>query len=367
MSRDVLTVGSIMRILLLFRGEYSQWSERFMNYLKEQTDVEAMINSIKNGDQPLSTVTQVSIAGATSSEQPHLKDKSMWSNQEKKIQKIDRLARFLLIQRLPNDTYSLIECNKTAKDLWDTFERHMLGSEYGEQDRKAAVLYKYETFKANEGELLLDTYIRYLQVINDLKKCGYSKDNCELNFKFLNNLQPEWKRYATMTRLNKNLLYINIDALYNILKQNQGNVNGAMKSKKKAVVITSYPLELVAEQTKVSKRKETVVVSSESEGRDDELKNITAFMMTKEETKVDEKKRDMSKVKCYNCKKEDHFAKDCKKAKVKDYEYYKTKMLFTKKEKDEQVLLAEDHAWIEAYMVMMISMKNKTGEIVESS
>nr|GFD04258.1 hypothetical protein [Tanacetum cinerariifolium] len=53
----------------------------------------------------------------------------------------------------------------------------MLGSEYGEQDMKAAVLYEYETFKATEGELLLDTYIRYLKVINDLKKCGYSKDN----------------------------------------------------------------------------------------------------------------------------------------------------------------------------------------------
>nr|GEY62769.1 hypothetical protein [Tanacetum cinerariifolium] len=47
-SRDVLTVGSTMRISLLYRGEYSQWVERLMNYLKEQTDGEAMINSIKN-------------------------------------------------------------------------------------------------------------------------------------------------------------------------------------------------------------------------------------------------------------------------------------------------------------------------------
>nr|GEV80101.1 hypothetical protein [Tanacetum cinerariifolium] len=56
----------------------------------------------------------------------------------------------------------------------------------------------------------------------------------------------------------------------------------------------------------------------------------------------------MSTVKCYNCKKEGHFAKDCKKAKVKDYEYYKTKMLLAKKDKDEQVLLAEVHAWMES-------------------
>nr|GEW34947.1 hypothetical protein [Tanacetum cinerariifolium] len=83
----------------------------------------------------------------------------MWSDQEKIIQKIDPLAGSLLIQRLPNDIYSLIDSNKNAKDLWDARARHMLGSEYGEQDRKAAALYEYETFKATEGELLLDTYI----------------------------------------------------------------------------------------------------------------------------------------------------------------------------------------------------------------
>nr|GEZ50558.1 ribonuclease H-like domain-containing protein [Tanacetum cinerariifolium]GEZ94438.1 ribonuclease H-like domain-containing protein [Tanacetum cinerariifolium] len=162
MSRDVLTVGSTMRIPLLYRGEYSQWVERFMNYLEEQTDGEAMINSIKNGDQPLPRVTQVSIAGTSSTEQPPLKEKSIWSDQEKRIQKINRLARSLLIQGLPNDIYSLIDSNKTANDLWDALARHMLGLEYGEQDRKAAVLYEYETFKATEGELCLtltfDTY-----------------------------------------------------------------------------------------------------------------------------------------------------------------------------------------------------------------
>nr|GEU77408.1 hypothetical protein [Tanacetum cinerariifolium] len=122
MSRDVLTIGSTMGILLLYRGEYSQWVERFMNYLEEQIDGKAMINSIKTGDQPLPRVTQVSIAGTSSTEQPHLKDKSMWSDQEKRVQKIDRLARSLLIQRLPNDIYSLIDSNKTAKDLWDALQ-----------------------------------------------------------------------------------------------------------------------------------------------------------------------------------------------------------------------------------------------------
>nr|GEX55093.1 hypothetical protein [Tanacetum cinerariifolium] len=369
MSRDVLTIGSTIRIPLLYRSEYSQWVERFINYLEEQTDGEAMINSIKNGNQPLPHVTQVSIAGTSSTEQAPLEDKSM--------------------------------CNKTAKDLWDALARHMLGSEYGKQDRKAAVLYEYETFKATEGELLLDTYIRYLQVINNLKKCGYSKDNY---------------------------------------------VNDAMGSKNKIVMVTSDPLALIVEKMKVSKSKEKAVVSSDSEGSvaDDfsELKKITALLakdyeyyktnmfLTKKDKdeqvllaedqawmesssdsdqeinanmvfmaqikkvlfdsktssssadekiskKDDEKKRDMSRVKCYNCKREGHFAKDCKKVKVKDYEYYKTNMFLAKKDKDEQVLLAEDQAWMEsssdsdqeinANMVFMAQIKKVLSDSKTSS
>nr|GEV26487.1 hypothetical protein [Tanacetum cinerariifolium] len=286
-----MILESVKHGLLIWSTIEENKVTRFMNYIEEQTDGEAMINSIKNYDQPLPRVTQVSIAGTTSTEKPPLKDKSMW---------------------------------------------------------KAIVLYEYETFKATEGELLLDTYIRYIQVINDLKKCGYSKDNCELNFKFLNNLQPEWKQYAIMMRQNKNLMDINIDALYNILKQNQGDVNDAMGSKKKIAVLTSDPLALITDKTNVSKIKEKVLVSSDSEGSEADDFKFVKTNTKKVKKKDDEKKRDMSRVKCYNCKKEGHFAKDCKKAKVIDYEYYKTKMLLAKKDKDEQVLLAKDQAWMES-------------------
>nr|GFD18428.1 hypothetical protein [Tanacetum cinerariifolium] len=121
---------------------------------------------------------------------------------------------------------------------WDALERQIRGSKYGEQDKKAAILYEYETFKATKGEQLLDTYLRYLQTINDLKKCGYKKDNCDVN---------DTKGY-----------------------------------KKKVVVVTSNPLALVDEKTIMSKHREKVVVQSESKGSNDEdisdLKKITALL-----------------------------------------------------------------------------------------
>ncbi|GJU92349.1 hypothetical protein Tco_1304772 [Tanacetum coccineum] len=83
------------------------WRERFMNYLVEETDGELLIRFITHGEQPLPVVTQVSLAGT-----------------------IDRLARPLLIQGLPNDIYSLIDNNDIAQELWDALERQMRGSEY---------------------------------------------------------------------------------------------------------------------------------------------------------------------------------------------------------------------------------------------
>nr|GEZ45369.1 hypothetical protein [Tanacetum cinerariifolium] len=197
-----------------------------------------MINSIQNGDQPLPIIAQVSLAGNAQNVPPTLKDLKFWTAKEKKTRMIDRLAISLFIQGLPNDIYSPIDSNETANDLWDALERQMRGSEYGEQDRKAVILYEYETFKAIKGEQLLDIYLRYLQVINDLKKCGYKKENCD--------------------------------------------VNDTLGYKKKAVVVTSDPLALVAKKMEVSKRKKKVVVSSNSEGSgaDDfsKLKKITALL-----------------------------------------------------------------------------------------
>ncbi|GJS38559.1 retrovirus-related pol polyprotein from transposon TNT 1-94 [Tanacetum coccineum] len=261
-------------------------------------DGELLIRSITHCEQPLPVVSQVSLTGTTPNAPPVLKDPKLWTAEEKGIRKIDRLAR------------------------------------------KAAILYEYETFKATKVQLLYK-YLRYLQVINDFKKCGYKKDNCD--------------------------------------------VNDAVGFKKKEVVVTSDLLALVAEKTKVPKSKEKVVVDSNSDESDDEdikdMKKITSLLaivfnrkkyyakltnnnlrissastfankkpkyVKQEDKKEYGKKRDMIKVKCYNFNKEGNFAKDCKKAKVMDYNYYKTKMLLVKKDSDEQVLLVKDQVWLES-------------------
>nr|GEW67912.1 hypothetical protein [Tanacetum cinerariifolium] len=213
MSRDVLTIGSTMRLPLLYRGEYSQWSERFMNYLEEQTNGEEMINSIKNGDQPLPRVTQVSIAKTSSTKQPPLKDKPMWSDQEKKIQKIDRLTRSILIQGLPNEIYSLIDSNKTAKDLWDALARHMLGFEYGEQDRKDVTHNDSEDVAKLINQMTKDFDKKIMKYYNRLKKAYQQSKDFKNQTKFLQEKCDVLKNQTKIFEVKNNDLHEQIKVL----------------------------------------------------------------------------------------------------------------------------------------------------------
>nr|GEY98548.1 helicase [Tanacetum cinerariifolium] len=253
----------------------------------------------------------------------------------------ENLSALLEREGLSNDIYSLIDSNKTAKYLWDAFARHMLGSEYGEQDRKAAVLYEYETFKATEGELLLDTYIRYLQkpivvtsdplaLIAEKTKVSKSKEKVVVSSDSEGSSSDDFSELKKITALLAKAF--NRRKFYSKPTNNNLRTSSSSQSaNKKQEKFYSKPTNnnLRTSSTSQSANKKQEFVKSDNK---------------KVEKKDDEKKQDMRKVKCYNCKKEGHFAKDCKKAKVKDYNYYKTKMLLAKKDSDEQVLLAEDQA-----------------------
>nr|GEZ29332.1 hypothetical protein [Tanacetum cinerariifolium] len=97
----------------------------------------------------------------------------------------------------------------------------MKGSDIGEQEKKAKLFNEWKKFTSTDGKSIESYYHRFMQLMNDLQRNKYFPKNIASNLKFLNNLQPEWKRHVTIVRQTKNLHEADFTQIYDFLKMNQ--------------------------------------------------------------------------------------------------------------------------------------------------
>nr|GEV10962.1 hypothetical protein [Tanacetum cinerariifolium] len=119
----------------------------------------------------------------------------------------------------------------------------MKGSDIEEQEKKAKLFNEWEKFTSTDGESIESYYHRFMQPMNDLKRNKHFPENIASNLKFLNNLQPEWKRHVTIVRQTKNLHEADFTQIYDFLKMNQDEVN-ALRAERLAK--SHDPLALMA-------------------------------------------------------------------------------------------------------------------------
>nr|GEZ69488.1 hypothetical protein [Tanacetum cinerariifolium] len=101
----------------------------------------------------------------------------------------------------------------------------MKGSDIGEQEKKAKLFNECEKFTSTDGESIKSYYHRFMQLMNDLKRNKHFPKNIASNLKFLNNLQPEWKRHVIIVHQTKNLHEADFTQIYDFLKMKQDEVN----------------------------------------------------------------------------------------------------------------------------------------------
>nr|GEX79861.1 hypothetical protein [Tanacetum cinerariifolium] len=82
-------------------------------------------------------------------------------------------------------------------------------------EKKAKLFNEWEKFTSTDGESIESYYHQFMQLMNDLKRNKHFPENITSNIKFLNNLQPEWKRHNG-----------GIQGAQNAGVQSDGNQNG---------------------------------------------------------------------------------------------------------------------------------------------
>ncbi|GKA95449.1 hypothetical protein Tco_0817487 [Tanacetum coccineum] len=109
--------------------------------------------------------------------------------------------------------------------------------------RKQSFSMSWERFTSLEGKSIELYYYLFVKLMNDLDRNQLTPKNIACNLKFLNNLQPKWKRYVTHVHQTKKLQEVDYNQLYDYLKQNHHDVN---KLRAKILTRTHDPLAFMA-------------------------------------------------------------------------------------------------------------------------
>nr|GEY30805.1 hypothetical protein [Tanacetum cinerariifolium] len=156
-------------------------------------------------------------------------DEEVTETDIKRMDTDDQAIQTILLG-LPEDVYAAVDSCEIAKEIWERVRQMMKGSDIWEQEKKVKLFNKWEKFTSTDGESIESYYYRFMKLMNDLKRNKHFLENIASNLKFLNNLQPEWKRYVTIVCQTKNLHKADFTQIYDFLKMNQeenGRIQGA--------------------------------------------------------------------------------------------------------------------------------------------
>ncbi|GKF25165.1 hypothetical protein Tco_0081059 [Tanacetum coccineum] len=109
----------------------------------------------------------------------------------------------------------------------------MVGSDVTSHVRHLRLMDEFDKFAAKVGESLESVYERLTTLVNIIDRNNSHPIPVSINTKFLNCLQPEWRKYVTMVRYYQNGDTISYDVLYDSLVQFKPHVL-TFKAKKAA-------------------------------------------------------------------------------------------------------------------------------------
>ncbi|XP_074342073.1 uncharacterized protein LOC141679478 [Apium graveolens] len=191
-----------MKIPILKKTDYSTWKVNMVIFLESIDD--AYVDIINYGPlYPEKVVAMTPIVPV------HYirKEKSEWSDPEKATMLKDAKVRNIL----HNGTLVI------------------------KKNRRAILVQEYEQFEAKPGEMITDTYDRFLTLLNDFSLVGKEYDKEDSNTKFLRALHEELDTQASIIRHQYDLVQLSLDEVYVMMKthdleiQQRKNRKGQMK------------------------------------------------------------------------------------------------------------------------------------------
>ncbi|GJV67891.1 retrovirus-related pol polyprotein from transposon TNT 1-94 [Tanacetum coccineum] len=261
------------------------------------------------------------------------------------------------------DIYTLINHYQTAKEIWDRFKELIEGTEMTKQERESMLYDELDKFTYDPRESIHSYYLRFDKLINDINMIPMSMTPMQISTKFINHLQPEWSRFVTVAKQARNLHSVTFDQLYAFLKHNERDAKESppLQSYEPTVVqqpSTFQPDTGLAIPTFIptydpiaSLNKAMIFLSlvyrRQSQGYAGNARNNQALGARVINIVGNAGANQPRVIRCYDCNGESHMAKQCIiKKRVKDFEWFKEKMLLAQVQEAEVVLDEEQQDFL---------------------
>nr|GEU65569.1 hypothetical protein [Tanacetum cinerariifolium] len=226
-QQDIYAPGSENHPPMLNKDNYIPWSSRIIRYARSRSNGKMIVDSIENGPyirRMIATPGEPDLHVLVPESFHEQTDEELTENDIKQVDAYDQAIQTILLGLL-EDVYAAVDSCETAKEIWERVRQMMKGSDIREQEKKAKLFNEWEKFTSTDGELIESYYHHFMQFMNDLKRNKHFPENIAANLKFLNNLQPEWKRHVTIVHQTKNLHEADFTQIYDFVKMNRDKVN----------------------------------------------------------------------------------------------------------------------------------------------
>ncbi|XP_050875937.1 uncharacterized protein LOC127079600 [Lathyrus oleraceus] len=201
----------------------------------------------------------------------------------KEEKKKDYKALFLIHSCVDNDNFEKVGDCESAKQAWEILEKAYDGAVKAKVIRLQTYKRQFELTQMEDKETINDYITRITRLINQIKSYGETILEQNVVSKVLRSLTPRFDNIVVAIEESKDLTTLSKDELQSSLEAHEQRMDERGADKAKAEIALQYSTSEKGES------------SSKDSGHSNGFK-----------------KRDVSKVQCYKCRKFGHFANSCR-------------------------------------------------------
>nr|GEX17086.1 hypothetical protein [Tanacetum cinerariifolium] len=315
LNRDTLMASSPKFDSLLeeFFGKFKQWKFRIQQYL--QNEHYALWEVIEFGDSY--EVLKDSAATGLASDGKKGRTIAITTEDMQK-RRNDVKAKTTLLLAFPDEHQLRFSKFKTAQELWAAILKTFGGNEATRKTKKNLLKQQYGNFKAEGKETLEQTFNILQAIVSQLEFMDMEIDQEDLNQKLMTSLALEWLMHTIVWRNRSDLDTMSLYDLYNHLKVYEPEVKKKSNSQNMAFISSS-------KNNSGNEEDNIAIVPTASSQVSPAGANVAPASISLDTAwkkisiqGTDVAVFDKSKVKCFNCHKMSHFARECRAPRSQD-------------------------------------------------